>query len=381
MGMETEKLNIGAFKFVPDGVGFILTSGHSHKRPYINQTQKEFVITLSKGLSIQQLVAACLKHEIEFSFQDLYKTVFALYELNLITNPSVKKYFEEIEDGKLEMGEAPIGEENRLKKWNVQSILSFPFFRNLKSDVAEKFLLHSELLEVPERTLVIKYKTTDRYMYVLLDGTASIYRVQEQQKRRQLITTVPAGSIFGEGGFLFGHARTADVITNTPAILARITYDNKTFDPIIHSSKLESLQIHFWILHGLLSSPLFHGLPCETMDNFARTGKVLEVPKDTVLTVEGKPGDCFFVLIQGEVAILQHGREVKVLKPGDIFGEVALLMNDGIRMATAVSLRECMLLQVSKAEFFDALSQNLVLAKDIEELAQRRYKSAKSRVF
>lgn len=380
MAMEQEKLNLAAFKLTPEGSEFILTSSQSSNRKRVNSIQKEYLETLARGLTIEQVILGCLRIKVPISFRELYKSVFALYELNLISNTNVKKYFEEIEDGRLQMNEAPIGEENRLKKWREDSILNFPFFRNLKKEVAEKFVEHCELEEVFERTLVIQYGQQDRYLYVLLEGTASIYRVTEN-KKRQLITTVPAGSVFGEGGFLFGKPRTADIITNTPAVLAKIKYDPPTFDPLIHNSKLDALQIHFWILHGLLSSPLFHGVPCETMDRFARTGKVLEVAKNTILTLQGQKGDAFFVIIQGEVSIQQDGREIKVLKPGDIFGEVALLMSEGTRIASAVANRECMLLQVSRDEFFQVLAQNLVLAKDIEDIAHRRYNSSNQRSF
>ena len=380
MSIELEKLNLGTFKLLPEGPDFYLSSTHSSERRKINPNQKEFIEAFAKGLTIEQVVSGCIKHDIHISFRELYKTVFILYELNLITNHKIKHYFEEVEEGKLTLAEAPIGEENRMKKWNTKSILSFPFFRNLKKDVAEKFVEAAELMEVAERSLVVKFGDVERHMYVLLEGTASIYRVTEKN-RRQLITTVPAGSVFGEGAFLLGSARTADIITNTPAVLAKIKYDQAIFDPIIHATKVDALQVHFWILHGLLSSPLFHGVPCETMDRFARSGKVLNVRQNTLLTEQGKKGDSFFVIIQGEVNIHQNGREVKTLKSGDIFGEVALLMSEGTRTASAVAARDCMLLQVSKNEFFEVLSRNLILAKDIEDIAHKRYNSASSRYF
>ena len=109
------------------------------------------------------------------------------------------------------------------------------------------------------------------------------------------------------------------------------------------------------------------------MDQFAYVGKVREVLPDTVIAEQGKRGDSFYVVIQGEVEIQQNSRKVKVLKSGDIFGEIALMKSDGIRMASAIARRDCMLLEVGKEEFFDILSKNLVLAKEIEDVAHRRY--------
>lgn len=70
---------------------------------------------------------------------------------------------------------------------------------------------------------------------------------------------------------------------------------------------------------------------------------------------EGEPGDVVHLLRQGMVEIrhAQNGgkpRQLAILHPGDIFGEMALF-DDRRRMASAVALTDCETIIVSKDEF------------------------------
>jgi CRP-like cAMP-binding protein len=52
-----------------------------------------------------------------------------------------------------------------------------------------------------------------------------------------------------------------------------------------------------------------------------------EIPSGTVLVHEGEPGDRFFVLLAGVLAVSQRDLGARsVLRPGDYFGEVGPAM-------------------------------------------------------
>ena len=245
------------------------------------------------------------------------------------------------------------------------------FFRNLTPDLLKKFLEHADLQEVPERTRILSVGDKNRDLFVVLQGEASIY--VPGPRHRRLITTIPAGSVFGEGGFFFGYPRTADVISNVPTVFAHIKFDEAAFEALINSKGTNFLQQRLWILHGLLSSPIFHHVPAETMDRFVVAGKLKPIQAQQELFKLGDPGNSFFVIIQGQVEIIHKARVVKTLKQGDLFGEVALMINHGERTASARSISEGLVLEVQRDEFFKVLSQNLILAKEIEEIADRRF--------
>lgn len=77
-------------------------------------------------------------------------------------------------------------------------------------------------------------------------------------------------------------------------------------------------------------------------------------PKDTMVFSEGMPGSELYIIQKGSVKItkIMDNSEVllAVLKPGDIFGEMAILENKP-RSASAVAFEDAYLLAVNKANF------------------------------
>ena len=372
MKIENKSLTLNPFRIDIDKAELIcLRSGQALS---LSQKQLYCFNMLSKGKTIESLTKEIVGQGQPFSFGELYQLIEGLLKIGILTDSDVKCYFDSIQsDIDQVTSAAGVPGKQRIGKWTPQNLLQIPFFRNLTQVTANAFIQFTDLFEAPERTKIIGNKETTREMYALLDGEASIYRVDEKGKR-QLITTVPPGSIFGEGAFFFNKERTADVITNTRSILARITFDEKTFDPLFKSTDAQSLQQRFWILHGLLSSELFNQVPTETMDYLALIGTSRTVKLNEIICAEDEAGDSFFIVIQGKMNVIHGHKVIKTLKPGDIFGEIALMVSQGTRIATVQSSTVGLLLEITKADFYKALSQNLILAKEIEEIALLRYK-------
>jgi CRP-like cAMP-binding protein len=84
-------------------------------------------------------------------------------------------------------------------------------------------------------------------------------------------------------------------------------------------------------------------------DEFNRT-----YPKNSMVFAEGEPGNELFIIQKGSVTIAKIVDEnevlLAVLKPGDIFGEMALLEAKP-RAASAVAYEECQVLAVNRANF------------------------------
>jgi CRP-like cAMP-binding protein len=102
---------------------------------------------------------------------------------------------------------------------------------------------------------------------------------------------------------------------------------------------------------------------------------IREYPKDRMIFSEGEPGDELYIIRQGSVKItrIAEGNEVllAVLKPGDIFGEMALLESKP-RAACAVTREDCVLLAVSQANFTQVVAtQPQIITKLTTLLAER----------
>jgi ATP-binding cassette subfamily B protein len=96
---------------------------------------------------------------------------------------------------------------------------------------------------------------------------------------------------------------------------------------------------------------LLAGLPGEALGALAQRMHRESVPSGAVLVAEGDPADRFFVLLSGVASVSQAQRgPLRVLRPGEAFGEVALAM--GIeRTATVTALTPCVVASCDAATF------------------------------
>ena len=110
--------------------------------------------------------------------------------------------------------------------------------------------------------------------------------------------------------------------------------------------------------HELNRVALLAGLPGETLARLAKAMERHEVAPGTVLVREGEPGDRFYVLFSGMLAVSQRGYGGRnVLRPGDYFGEVALTM--GMPRTATVSAITPAVVASCDRETFDELIRPL----------------------
>jgi CRP-like cAMP-binding protein len=105
---------------------------------------------------------------------------------------------------------------------------------------------------------------------------------------------------------------------------------------------------------GLLAT-----LPGETLTRLAERMAREDVLPGTPIVREDAPGDRFYVLLSGLASVAQKDRgALSVLRPGETFGEVALVM--GIpRTATVTAITPCVVASCDRATF-DELVRPLV---------------------
>jgi ATP-binding cassette subfamily B protein len=77
----------------------------------------------------------------------------------------------------------------------------------------------------------------------------------------------------------------------------------------------------------LARAPLLAALPGETLRKLAAAMEREDVAAGAELVREGEYGDRFYVVLTGMFSVAQEARgERRMLRPGDNFGEVALMM-------------------------------------------------------
>ena len=99
-------------------------------------------------------------------------------------------------------------------------------------------------------------------------------------------------------------------------------------------------------VHELSRVGLLATLPGETLVRLAGRMRREDIPAGAGVVTEGEPGERFYVVLSGMLAVSQAARGPQsVLRPGDYFGEVALAMGvprtASVRALTPVTVASC----------------------------------------
>jgi protein phosphatase len=107
-------------------------------------------------------------------------------------------------------------------------------------------------------------------------------------------------------------------------------------------------------LEALSRVPLFSRCTRKELEFIAREGDEVNVKPGKTLIRQGKPGDTFYIQLEGESEVLVDGKRRRVMKPGDFFGEISMI-DRGLGSATVTTLTDGRLFVMSHAQFRDAI--------------------------
>jgi len=122
---------------------------------------------------------------------------------------------------------------------------------------------------------------------------------------------------------------------------------------------------------ALADVPLFSGLSRRHLKHVASLTEEQRHDEGAKLAEEGKPGDTFYVLLEGEAKVERGGRRVARLLPGDFFGEIALI-DGGPRTASVVAETPLATMTITRKRFHKMLEEDpSIVVQMLEELARR----------
>ncbi len=105
-------------------------------------------------------------------------------------------------------------------------------------------------------------------------------------------------------------------------------------------------------------------------------------PEGREVIRQGDPGDRFYIIVRGRVAVLMSTpsgktRQLAVLETGDYFGEIALL-NNVPRTSSVKTLTTCIFLTLSRSQFLNFLAKAPEVSAGIQETMATRVKAQAS---
>ena len=121
----------------------------------------------------------------------------------------------------------------------------------------------------------------------------------------------------------------------------------------------------------LRSLPPLTGMSEVGLARVASRAATFHAPEGRVLALEGDPGAGMFILCEGRIAIELRSGTLE-LGPGDFFGELALLVDEGARVARVRATTPVRCVSIPREEFLTLVETEPSFALHmLRELARR----------
>jgi CRP/FNR family transcriptional regulator, cyclic AMP receptor protein len=114
----------------------------------------------------------------------------------------------------------------------------------------------------------------------------------------------------------------------------------------------------------LQKAPPFQGIRTESLARIAAVAHEASFePRHTLFRETDNP-DTMFVLLEGEVSVLQNGQEKKKLGPHEVAGIMSLLASEPYS-SSAVALQAVQTLRIDQQDFYDVLAEDFGVTRGI----------------
>ena len=129
-------------------------------------------------------------------------------------------------------------------------------------------------------------------------------------------------------------------------------------------------------IEALQRVPLFADLNKREVRQIARLFKERHFPEGGTVVQEGSGGAAFYVINSGEATVFVAGEYYSTLKPGDYFGEIALI-DEGTRMATITANTELVCYGLTHWDFRPLVEENGVIGWKLLQSLAKIYRDAR----
>ena len=161
--------------------------------------------------------------------------------------------------------------------------------------------------------------------YVIETGTYDVYVKSGEKGRKKVHTFVNSGS-FGELALMYNCPRNATIVAKSQGILWAL--DQAVFRRIVVGAAARKRRSYESLLEGV---PMLSELREYERANLADALESIIFENEDCIIKQGDQADCMYFVEDGFIrVVLEKGgdkKEISVLKKGDYFGEMALVMN------------------------------------------------------
>lgn len=123
----------------------------------------------------------------------------------------------------------------------------------------------------------------------------------------------------------------------------------------------------------LSGANIFAELPGQVLAELSASFEEVELPAGEDVFAKGDYGASMYVVAAGRVRVHDRDRELAVLGPREVFGELAAL-DPELRSASVTVVEDALLLRLDYETLYDLMSGHVELAKNVIRFLCRRYR-------
>jgi len=233
------------------------------------------------------------------------------------------------------------------------------------------FHAHGKVRNVAAGSPLFAENTAGKIMYFIAAGEVALTRGGKP------LDVIKAGEVLGEMSVLTGEPRSATATAR--AACEVIEMDSNAFSGAIQKTPDFALMLLAILIKrlrlALVMQMLGKGQSTSTIDRVPTSGSVFDAallkeltcnfpgqppvyhPKNSVIMREGEAGIFMYAVIDGAVRIVVKDTVVEVVRPGGVFGEMALV-DQSKRAATASAAMDSNLLSINRNDFLKLIKTN-----------------------
>ena len=218
-----------------------------------------------------------------------------------------------------------------------------PLFAPLRVDAIEAIVAQLTPQDVAAGEVVIQEGDRDAHDYFLIEHGSFEVLIDSY-----LVAALGPGQGFGELALLRDTPRAATVRAaeasrvlrlSRGAFLSAVGGPGAVAAPSLGPASADPLD-------AVARLPLLHGVARESLSALAQGGTVVEHTEGSVITEAGAVEDTCHLVLSGKVMVMVDSDPRRVLQPGDLFGEIAVLHRRP-RLATVVATENAVVLTIS----------------------------------
>jgi putative peptide zinc metalloprotease protein len=221
----------------------------------------------------------------------------------------------------------------------------------------------------PGTEVVTQGELGDRF-YVIVEGSFEVFVNGEFDRR------LGPGDYFGERALIHDAPRAATVIATERGrvlSLGRDAFRETLGHDVATRARLEAA---IEDRQRLGDTPLFADLSPTELDLLLAKMERVSAPRGTAVLQQGQTGERFYVVRSGAVEVERDGRHVAVLREGEAFGEISLLLSVPVT-ANVRALEDTELLALDGSDFRDLLVRYCDRASELEQMTHVRLEDLK----